>query len=271
MANAKRKSSAAPVSTGAPSKVSNETFTVGQRVILNNGTTGNKDVEAVVEKYAAGWYVLKLLATGKTQSARAGSLTAQRTAAPVAVKETDDDENIDGEDFFQTNRDAPLPYEPDAPDAGETDDDAEDDLDALDAALTVAQRMAEALRKARSRYQKTHRPMGGASADCGDQIAKELREYEPDEVARLADAVLGVAAGTHFAKYGHLNNGQIRMNSGNRIRAYYKQIAEQAAKEEKEAIEELARLNKLLNLVEDEELADEEDRGPEGDEPEGGQ
>jgi hypothetical protein len=82
--------------------------------------------------------------------------------------------------------------------------------------------MAKALREARVRYVKTKRPEGTSSADCGDALARTLRDLEPLEVAALADKVLGEAAGYHAGKYGHLNPGQIRMNSGNRIRAFLK-------------------------------------------------
>lgn len=107
-----------------------------------------------------------------------------------------------------------------------------------------ASRMAEALRKARTRYEKTRRPEGSASADCADQIAKELRDYEPQDVANLADKVLQQPVGTHYAKYERLNNGQIRMNSGNRIRAYWKKINEDGNEAE------IARVGLILNLIE---------------------
>lgn len=116
----------------------------------------------------------------------------------------------------------------------------------------AASRMAEALRKARAHYTKDKRPDGSATAHCGDPIAKELRDYEPADVAALADKVMGVEAGTHLGKYQHLNNGQIRMNSGNRIRAEWKRV--------NEAGDEAAivRIAKLLNLVE---IDDDEEAG----------
>lgn len=105
-------------------------------------------------------------------------------------------------------------------------------------------KMAEALKKAREHYTKDKRPDGTATAHCGDAIAKELRDLEPQEVAALADKVLQEPAGTHFAKYQNLNNGQIRMNSGNRIRSYWKKINEDGNEAE------IARVAKLLNLIE---------------------
>ena len=112
--------------------------------------------------------------------------------------------------------------------------------------------MSKALRKAREHYEKTKRPDGTRSADNGDAIAKELRDYEPQEVAELADKVLKAPKGTHFAKYQHLNNGQIRMNSGNRIRAEWKRANEEG---DEAAILHIA---KLLNLVE---VDDDEEAG----------
>lgn len=102
----------------------------------------------------------------------------------------------------------------DAPDSGAPEGD--------EAEEKVEHPMAKALREARVRYVKTKRPEGTTSADCGDSLARTLRDLEPLEVAALADKVLGEAAGYHAGKYGHLNPGQIRMNSGNRIRAFLK-------------------------------------------------
>lgn len=116
----------------------------------------------------------------------------------------------------------------------------------------TACKMAEALKKAREHYTKDKRPDGAATAHCGDAIAKELRDLEPMEVAALADRVLQQPAGTHEAKYERLNNGQIRMNSGNRIRSYWKKINEEGQ------IQEVARVGKLLNLLDDEAESDAE-------------
>lgn len=107
-----------------------------------------------------------------------------------------------------------------------------------------ASRMAEALRKARAHYKKDKRPDGSATAHCNDAIALELHDLDPREVADLADKVLKQPHGFHFGKYQNLNNGQIRMNSGNRIRAYWKKINEDGDETE------IARVAKLLNLVE---------------------
>lgn len=129
--------------------------------------------------------------------------------------------------------------------------------EALEEAEEAASRMSEALKKARARYTKTHRPDGTPSADNGDAIAKELRELEPVEVAVLADRVMGEEAGYHATRYAGLNNGQIRMNSGNRIRGAYRKAVEAGD------LAEQARISKLVGIYEeaDEEEADEEQDG----------
>lgn len=113
--------------------------------------------------------------------------------------------------------------------------------------------MAQTLANARPRYMKTHRPDGTPSADCADAIARELREYEPADVATLADRICGLAHGTCIQKYGHLNNGQIRMNSGNRIRAYWKRINEEGNEAEINRVAGLLGLNFDNESDEDEE------------------
>lgn len=83
-------------------------------------------------------------------------------------------------------------------------------------------RMAHQLAGARKRYVKTKRPNGDASADCNDLVAECLRDLEPESVCELADKIKKLPGGSMYAKYKHLNRGQVRMNSGNCIRAAYK-------------------------------------------------
>ena len=77
-----------------------------------------------------------------------------------------------------------------------------------------------------NKYKDTYRPVvlasGTKSMNNGDGIATALELCDPKMTAALADAVKGEPVGTHAKKYENLNNGQIRMNSGNRIRAAYK-------------------------------------------------
>lgn len=175
------------------------TFAAGDRVIVCNSKTNDTKVAGVITAIAKGWYNLETEEFGNV-SARISSLSpcAKQAAAPIVALPNDSD--LMG------------------------DSDLMDDLDPddLDDPETAASKMAAALKAARVRYTKTHRPDGTPSADCADLIAKELRDLEPLEVAALADRCLQVAKGTHEAKYGHLNPGQIRMNSGNRIRAAWK-------------------------------------------------
>lgn len=71
--------------------------------------------------------------------------------------------------------------------------------------------------KAANRYTKTK--IGKKVAiDNDDGLAQLLRGLEVDRVAFLADRVFDEEIGFHLAKYSHLNNGQVRMCSGNRIR-----------------------------------------------------
>ena len=194
----------------------------------------------VHDKTATGWFIVQLddasLAVWPANdkrlkdariSTRAKSMTAHLPSAPDAkrLEESADEILLDDEALDAlSNPDAPVHD----PEANEDDEeymsdmvDPDDELDG-DGEEKAEHPMAAALRKARVRYVKTKRPEGSASADCGDMLAKTLRDLEPEEVAAMADKVLGEASGTHLAKYLHLNNGQIRMNSGNRIRAYLK-------------------------------------------------
>jgi hypothetical protein len=123
-------------------------------------------------------------------------------------------------------------------DSGATDDDG-------DAGISTAGRMAQALKGARVNYRVTVTASGGRSADCGDGIARGLQGFTGREVADLADLVCGQPTGTHFRKYSHLNNGQIRMNSGNKIRGQYKKATEEGKLSRANEIREIVGLNAL--------------------------
>lgn len=59
--------------------------------------------------------------------------------------------------------------------------------------------------------------------DIGDEVALLLRPAETlDDVYRIAAKYLGVPEDELRAKYKHLNNGQQRMNLGNRMRGHMK-------------------------------------------------
>ena len=59
---------------------------------------------------------------------------------------------------------------------------------------------------------------GVVCLDNGDEVATRLRGMELDDVIDIAASVLGVTMTELRDQYAHLNNGQIRMNIGNRIR-----------------------------------------------------
>lgn len=87
-------------------------------------------------------------------------------------------------------------------------------------------KMADVLRAARVAYTVTKAYSGKASLNNGDQLAKALAGKTPDQAMAASEAVHAVFDPANVpdlkAKYGKLNAGQKRMNSGNRIRAAIK-------------------------------------------------
>jgi len=79
--------------------------------------------------------------------------------------------------------------------------------------------MTDQLREARKRYTVSKSSKGTASAHNGDDVATLLAGSSPEDVCAVAEKLAGFAAGELATKYGHLNPGQVRMTSGNRIRA----------------------------------------------------
>lgn len=172
------------------------TFAIGDHVTVTNAQTDDCSATGIIEEIAKGWYRVRLDAPEIFEkskdgcvSARVSSLAAYSMAAVVepAGADLDEDEESD-----------------------ESNDDLEDEFSCS---------MAEQLRRARVRYVKTKRPSGAGSMDNGDTIAKNLRDFEPEEVMTIADRVCEESAGFHAAKYDSLNPGQKRMNSGNKIRS----------------------------------------------------
>jgi hypothetical protein len=181
------------------------TYAAGDRVIINLPDT--EPLAGTIEQMTkTGWLIVALdpasqevLAVDGDKRMKDGKISVRsRSLTPLALAPAE----------AAPATEAPAP-DSDAPEGDEAEEKAEHP-------------MAKALREARVRYVKTKRPEGTSSADCGDKLARTLRDLEPLEVAALADKVLGEAAGYHAGKYGHLNPGQIRMNSGNRIRAFLK-------------------------------------------------
>jgi len=83
-------------------------------------------------------------------------------------------------------------------------------------------RMAGTLNAYKPRYVPTTTHRGTKSLNNGDRLAKLMAGCEPGIVALLADRVLEEEDGHHAARYERLNPGQIRMNSGNRVRSFCK-------------------------------------------------
>lgn len=82
--------------------------------------------------------------------------------------------------------------------------------------------MAGTLNKYRATYVTSVTFEGRKSLNNGDDLAGLLERCHHNDVARIAAIALGMDKEALVEKYAHLNNGQIRMNSGNRIRAAIK-------------------------------------------------
>lgn len=82
--------------------------------------------------------------------------------------------------------------------------------------------MAAQLKKHRANYEVTASYTNRLSMDNGDDVAKMLRSASPETVMAAAEVLCGLEIGSLATKYSHLNKGQKRMNSGNRIRAMFR-------------------------------------------------
>lgn len=237
------------------------TFAAGDRVSVTLPQTGHEPAAATVQAVRSGWFVCLLdepenhpLAKKGIVSARLSSIEA--LAANPLLDDTENGETDGGcpecgsTDTERNDGGQPgficLDCGAAWADADEQGDEIEE---ALEEAETAAGKMAEALRKARQHYTKACRPSGAATAHNGDTIARELLDYEPKEVAALADRCLGLPKGWHEARYNGLNPGQIRMNSGNKIRGAWKKA------EKNGDLEMLARIKFVLGLDSDDEQA----------------
>jgi len=65
---------------------------------------------------------------------------------------------------------------------------------------------------------------GHATMDNGDDVAKQLRGAELDDVYKAASKLLGETQTALRERYKHLNPGMQRMNLGNRMRAASAQV-----------------------------------------------
>ena len=138
-------------------------FKVGDHVVATTGATDNCPATGVICNVGKGWFVITLdqpeafpaVKSGKI-SARAGSMAIYEPKAEPIVSIEDEDRD--------------------------EDDDRGADVDLEE---TIGHRMSEQLKAARVRYAKTKRPVGSASADCADAIAKALRDFEPVSYTHL--------------------------------------------------------------------------------------
>lgn len=80
--------------------------------------------------------------------------------------------------------------------------------------------MGQHIAKYRDRYQLSIAASGAKSLNNGDELAKFLEMKTGKEVCELADQHTPIKDGqTHWERYERLNEGQKRMNSGNKLRA----------------------------------------------------
>lgn len=87
---------------------------------------------------------------------------------------------------------------------------------------TDKQAMAEILAKYRVRYETCTTASGRKSKRCGDEVSVLFTGLDWNQSALFAELALGLEIGELREKYAHLNNGQIRMNSSNRVRGAVK-------------------------------------------------
>lgn len=71
-------------------------------------------------------------------------------------------------------------------------------------------------------YQKTRCASKRQSQDCGDELAQLMRGLTLEKVYEKTAKIMGLAPAELQIAYSHLNNGQIRMVLGNRIRGMLK-------------------------------------------------
>lgn len=188
-------------------------FSLGDRVIVTTAATDQCAATGFVSSITAGWYIITLDVPDVFPKAKDGKVSARANSMTLLHA------------GVATFKSASAAIAPSAKESdGEESDDEESDVDLGEE--SAGSRMAEQLKAARVRYAKTKRPSGAASADNADAIAKALRDFEPLEVCEIADKVFKLPLGSHESKYSKLNPGQKRMNSGNRIRGFWKKLWE---------------------------------------------
>ena len=79
-------------------------------------------------------------------------------------------------------------------------------------------RQSRILAKYRGGYANARSASGSKSKICGDELSRTLEGLDANQVMSIAELVLGLAKNELVRKYEKLNEGQKRMNSGNRLR-----------------------------------------------------
>jgi hypothetical protein len=171
------------------------TFSEGDRVEVTNDRTGNEPMDGEIVEIKKGWFRVVLDEEFEDDN---GKLITEISARESSLSPLQDEE---------IEEEADLPEDEEEEEAAHS-------------------KMAEALRKARQHYTKALRPDGTPTAHCGDLIAKVLLESDPLQVCSFADSICEEAPGHHAQRYAALNNGQKRMNSGNKIRAAWRKALE---------------------------------------------
>jgi hypothetical protein len=83
--------------------------------------------------------------------------------------------------------------------------------------------MSNQLKKYRTRYHRSVAASGAKSLNNGDDLANYLQMKTGKDVCELADKFVPLKGGEkHFDRYARLNEGQKRMNAGNKLRAAVK-------------------------------------------------
>lgn len=187
----------------------------GDHVLVCNSGTDNNPLTGEVGEVVKGWYRILLDEpyTREMDGKEVDEVSARLSSLQPVGDEATDEEAEENEQRHETRRQETRR------EADQEGDEEEQDGDAHS-------KMAEALRKARTHYVKALRPDGTNTAHCGDLIAKVLLESEPLEVCSFADTICEEHDGYHATRYASLNNGQKRMNSGNKIRAHWRKAVE---------------------------------------------
>lgn len=191
-------------------KTSNTTtaveFVVGDSVTVTNAATEQEPAAGFITAISKGWYAVELDDPEDFPLAKDGVVSAR--VSSLEALEGDEDEQDEEEGDYEEEEEE-EDYEEEGDEEGE-----------------VGGKMAKALRDARVHYTKALRPDGTPTAHSNDLIARVLLESEPLEVCSFADTICEEPIGFHAARYASLNNGQKRMNSGNKIRSHWRKAVE---------------------------------------------